>query len=116
MVSPQDEIQVLHHSPTESDVLYSVGSTIIGIKIIADASNVGWRTSINVANLCDEVGMLKLGGTKEKLVVAAHNKNYWITMCGHHQELGTNGECYDLGPEKFSIDNFKHYCQESATE
>ena len=78
MVSPQDKLHVLHHSATETDVLYAVGSTIIDIKVVADSSNIGWRTTINAANLCDTVGMLTVGGTNSTLVVGAHGRNYFV--------------------------------------
>ena len=84
MVSPQDQMHVLHHSPTETDVMYAVGSTIVEVKLVADASNVAWRTTINVANLCDDVGMLSLDGTDSILVVSAHGRSYFMQRCGYH--------------------------------
>ena len=36
MVSPQDQLQVLHHSKTETNVMYAVGSTIVEITLVAD--------------------------------------------------------------------------------
>lgn len=85
MVSPKDQIHVLHHSETETDVMYAVGSTIVEIKLVADKSNVGWRSIINVANLCDDVGLLSLDGTDSILIVSAHGKSYYMQRCGYHQ-------------------------------
>ena len=86
-------------------MVYAVGSTIVSIKLVADASNVGWRTTINSANLCDEMGMLTLDGTDSMLVVGSHGKNYFIEMCGYHEELRSGGGCMKLEAGEFSIDN-----------
>ena len=96
-------------------MFYAVGSTIVNIKLIADASNVGWRTSVNSANLCDSEGMLTLSGTNSKLVVGAHGKNYYTDVCGYHEEL-IGGQCRKLGKGKFSIDNVKHLCNVSTVQ
>ena len=93
MVSPQDQLQVLHHSKTETNVMYAVGSTIVEITLVADQSNVGWRTTINVANLCDDVGMLALEGTDSILIVSAHGKSYFMQKCGYHQEIVKDVGC-----------------------
>lgn len=107
---------MLRHSPTETDVFYAVGSTIVSIKLVADASNVGWRTTINSANLCDGVGMLTLASTASTLVVGAHGKNYFTTVCGYHEELSGDGMCVKLEEGKFSIDNVKHLCDAATTD
>ena len=116
MVSPQDEITVLHHSETETDVLYAVGSTIVDIKLVADASNVAWRTSINVANLCDEMGMLTVSSTDSVLVVGAHGKNYFVQMCGYHEVLSSDGMCMPLSEGRFSLENVKYMCSARTTD
>ena len=67
--------------------MYAVGSTIIEIKLVADKSNVGWRSTINVANLCDDVGLLSLDGTDSILIVSAHGKSYFMQKCGYHQQI-----------------------------
>ena len=52
MVSPKDGLRLLRHSQNESDVVYTVGSTVIVIKLLADESNVSWRTWIDALNTC----------------------------------------------------------------
>ena len=51
MVSPSDDLRLMRHSAIEYDVIYSVGSTVVTIKLIADDS-IGWRTWINAMNTC----------------------------------------------------------------
>ena len=53
----------------------------------------GWRTTINVANLCDDVGMLALEGTDSILIVSAHGKSYFMQKCGYHQEIVKDVGC-----------------------
>ena len=110
MVSPLDSMHVLHHSATETDVMYAVGSTIVEVKLVADASNVAWRTTINIANLCDDVGMLRLDGTDSILVVSAHGKSYFLHKCGYHQQLSPQGECQYLDAGFYQVDNMIHDC------
>lgn len=52
MVSPSDDLRLMRHSASEHDVIYSVGSTVITIKLISNDLNVGWRTWINAMNTC----------------------------------------------------------------
>ena len=73
--------------------MYAVGSTIVEIKLVADSSNVAWRTTINIDNLCDDVGMLALEGTDSILIASAHGKSYFIQKCGYHQEILKNSGC-----------------------
>ena len=75
----------MQYSSIETDVLYAVGSTIVDIKLIANTNKVGWRTTINTANLCDSEGMLTLDSTGSILIVSAHGKNYFMHMCGYHE-------------------------------
>ena len=52
MVSPKDQLVLMRQSAQESELVYSVGSTIVAIKLLADKSNVSWRTWINFMNTC----------------------------------------------------------------
>ena len=48
---------------------------------------------------------MTLDGAGSTLIVGAHGKNYFIEMCGYHEELSGDGRCMKLEPGKFSIDN-----------
>ena len=52
MVSPKDSLKMMRRSITETEVIYTVGSTVVVIKLLSDESNVSWRTWINQLNTC----------------------------------------------------------------
>ena len=52
MVSPSDGLGIIRSSPKESTVIYTVGSTVVSIKIVANGSNVSWRSWIDSLNTC----------------------------------------------------------------
>ena len=52
MVSPKDALRLMRHSAVESDVVYTVGSTVVTIKLLAQDSSIRWRTWIDALNTC----------------------------------------------------------------
>ena len=120
MVSPQDSLRLMKHSATESDVIYSVGSTVIVIKLLADLSNVSWRTSINTLNTCHATTQpLELRLSDSMLIIKQDNLYYRGPMCNYQQEIDPEtGLCFDLNrsyKKYYALDGTAYHCDEQVT-
>lgn len=115
MVSPNDGLRLIRYSNQESDVVYTVGSTVIAIKILADQSNVSWRTFINPLNTCHPTSQpLGLLHTGSLLIVIQDEYDYYGSMCSYAQVRSQEtGFCEDLiRPSQFSVDGEIKLCDD----
>ena len=71
---------------------------MVAIDLLADSTNVGYRTTYNALNLCEmpEDGPLKLSHSDSILIAESGASKYWGSLCGYSQYLDADGKCTDL--------------------
>ena len=82
MVSPKDALRLMRYSAIESDVVYTVGSTVVTIKLLAQGSKISWRTWIDALNTCHATTQpLELHSLFSLLVVRQDLYDYVGAIC-----------------------------------
>ena len=108
---------MIRHSAVESDVFYAVGSTIVTIKLIADNTNVSWRTWINVFNTCKiPTDRLSLSISGSYLLALQDGVQYKGALCSFREEYDAeSGSCTHLDQGNYGHDGVIYPCEEGIT-
>lgn len=66
-------------------MVYAIRNTVVTIKLIADASNVSWRTWINTLNTClTPIELPELGKNGSMVLMRQDGIDYRGALCGFH--------------------------------
>jgi len=117
MVSPNDSLVLIRSSPRETSVVYVVSSTVVTISIIADKSNLGWRTWINALNTCKVTKTsLQLWNIGNTLIVLQEGVFYRGGVCSYTQVKNPSTRlCQDVEFPEYGRDGMGQSCEESST-